>query len=144
MKRKLLLCVVALASVFALMSCTKEEKKLQGEFNLVEMIFNGESQNLIPADLIVTNIEGNKYSFAGNSGVNQYNGEVSISKDSFKASENFLSTKMAASEEEMNFEVMYLNVLLNADKLETFQKDGKECVKIYSSASTDYLLFESK
>lgn len=127
--------LVGVALMFT--SCTSKID-LAGNWKTVDFEKNGEAQEVCDSQVIFEKGEGDLFIARGNSGVNSFNGEILIDGDTYKASENFASTKMMGDEVSMAFEEAFLSCLINADYYE-IQDD---LLIIGNKESETFLTFE--
>lgn len=157
--KKILLISVAFATIFAF-SCkttnetsktsTTTEKEnvtketsmnIEGEWKLSKFIVNGTEKEIFDATLVVQKNEDGSYLFAGNSGVNQYSGNVTIDKfGNLVAPNSYASTKMMGEPEKMEFEDEFLRVLSFVGKINV-EKLSENCVELLDVQSESKMIF---
>lgn len=120
MKKLSILCVAMAALLLS--SCTPTDvnaQDIQGEWESVEFVKNGESVTGSTATINIPAPEDGIYNVNGNDGVNLYSGAFTISGNKIAPVDPaaVANTKMAGPEEAMNFETAFLDFILGENKI---------------------------
>ena len=107
MKNKLSI-LVFFVSIFVFAGC-ENQKDLFGNWQIDSLIQDGVYQQIAVSDISFL-MEDNQFFVAGNSGVNRFNGIVKVQGNKIII-ENLASTRMMGSEEEMEYENLFLQTL---------------------------------
>ena len=107
MKTKLSI-LVFFVSIFVFAGC-ENQKDLFGNWQIDSLIQDGVYQQIAVSDISFL-MEENQLFVAGNSGVNRFNGIVKVQGNKIII-ENLASTRMMGSEEEMEYESLFLQTL---------------------------------
>ena len=119
MKTKLSI-LVFFVSIFVFAGC-ENQNDLSGNWQIDSLIQDGVYQQIAVSDISFL-MEDNQFFVAGNSGVNRFNGIVKVQGNKIII-ENLASTRMMGSEEEMEYESLFLQTLTGVS---TFKiKDNK-------------------
>ena len=119
MKTKLSI-LVFFVSIFVFAGC-ENQNDLSGNWQIDSLIQDGVYQQIAVSDISFL-MEDNQFFVAGNSGVNRFNGIVKVQGNKIII-ENLASTRMMGSEEEMEYENLFLQTLTGVS---TFKiKDNK-------------------
>lgn len=110
--KKILLAVMAATSLF-FVSC-KESEKIDGEWRISALIKDGVAQALVESN-ITFDTKSSPVRVGGCSGVNFYSAEASVKNGKISVSDKFALTRKMGSPEEMEFEDLFLKVLISAD-----------------------------
>ncbi|MGN0739549.1 MAG: META domain-containing protein [Treponema sp.] len=122
--KKIIFAVLAAAALF--FTACNESEKLTGEWQTSALFKDGTEQALVESG-ISFKTENDRLTAAGNSGVNNFIAEVSAKNGKIKVSDKFASTKKMGSPEEMEFEDMFIETLINAESYEIL--DGTLSIK---------------
>lgn len=116
MKRFAALALAA-ASCGLLVSCASKTAKVdaRGDWELVSFEKDGAEVAIVTATLSVTDKGAGEYGIAGFSGVNNYMGSLNANGNKITFAPNLASTRMAGSQDAMEFETQYLALLGTAD-----------------------------
>lgn len=131
------LSVVLAGLSLMFVSCGNNESALLGNWKTISYEKDGVGQPICESEIIFEKGEGDIFIARGNSGVNSFNGEIQIKGKSYKASENFASTKMMGDETSMEFENAFLECLITADYYEV----KNDVLIIGSKANNTFLKF---
>ena len=107
MKTKLSI-LVFFVSIFVFAGC-ENQNDLSGNWQIDSLIQDGVYQQIAVSDISFL-MEDNQFFVAGNSGVNRFNGIVKVQGNKIII-ENLASTRMMGSEEEMEYENLFLQTL---------------------------------
>lgn len=103
----------------SLVGC-KADKALNGNWETCSLIKDGVAQTIAVSNMEIQ-VNGSTLVVGGNSGVNSFHGMIKVDNGTLKPSDNFASTKMLGDPVANDFEVMFLDALLNA---ESYELDG--------------------
>ncbi len=115
MMKKIIFTVLAAAALF-FTSCNESEK-LTGKWKTSALLKDGTEQILVESGISFKTENGGLIA-AGNSGVNYYSAEVSAKNGKIKVSDKFALTRKMGTPEEMEFENLFIETLINADSYE--------------------------
>ena len=119
MKTKLSI-LVFFVSIFVFAGC-ENQNVLSGNWQIDSLIQDGVYQQIAVSDISFL-MEDNQFFVAGNSGVNRFNGIVKVQGNKIII-ENLASTRMMGSEEEMEYENLFLQTLTGVSNFKI--KDNK-------------------
>ena len=97
-----------LMCIFVFAGC-ENQNDLSGNWQIDSLIQDGVYQQIAVSDISFL-MEDNQFFVAGNSGVNRFNGIVKVQGNKIII-ENLASTRMMGSEEEMEYENLFLQTL---------------------------------
>ena len=142
MKKVIFAAAIALSAVIFAGCKTKGVDLVSGDWNLIQ--YNIEENAIALQEASVSFVsEGKELKVSGFSGVNLFSGSSAVSGNKISLNEDFASTKMAGSQEEMEFERKFLNSLGGADRLEVKSEGEKKFLHIFNSTEKSELVFES-
>ena len=124
--------------VLLLISCGKqeEEKEAWGDIRGVTWQLSDIGENTLNNDIVTTLVFGEENKISGNGGCNNYFGTYDLFTNGLNIS-NIGSTRMMCSEEKMEQELTYFNILENAKSIQFV--DYK--LEIKSNAEIDSIKF---
>ncbi|MBQ0052195.1 MAG: META domain-containing protein [Treponema sp.] len=145
--KKAFILITALASIFTF-GCKRAEKTevsattvntadLAGTWKIQSLEKAGVQQQIALSDITFEAKSEEVYSVSGNSGVNQFFGDVTVKNGKLTAGDNMASTKMAGAPEAMEFEDNFLACLIKADAVEV----AGNTLKISSTEAASVLTF---
>ena len=142
MKKVIFAAAIVLSAVIFAGCKTKGADLVSGDWNLIQ--YNMEENAIALQEASVSFVsEGKELKVSGFSGVNLFSGSSAVSGNKISLNEDFASTKMAGSQEEMEFERKFLNSLSGADRVEVKSEGEKKFLHIFNSAEKSELVFES-
>lgn len=112
-----------------------------GDWNLVHYKINGSPVEISAASVSIA-ATGKNAKISGFSGVNRFSGSCRIEGNKFSAKDDFATTRMAGSKEDMEFERAFLASLNGADSVSVKTEDEKQVLCISNSTEKSELLFE--
>lgn len=142
--KKIILGLSILAGLF-MASCSgaggTDVKEIQGSWGIYRFDIDGVAQQLVISDINIEQKSKNSFEVHGNSGINSYFGEVSVSGKKLSVSDRMASTKMAGAPAEMEYEDNFLMCLTGAEKIELLEENGMKILKITNSGKKMSLWF---
>lgn len=139
MKTKFLFLGLIMAALM-FTGCAKSQD-ISGQWTIESLEKDGVYQAICFSDINIEKASGNSFNVSGNSGINAFNGKVTLKGNTFKADDKMASTKMAGAPEEMEFEDTFLMCLTGADKAELVDADGYTQLIITNTAKNLVLTF---
>lgn len=96
--------------------CSK--KTLDGCWTVKEMVANGESKTVVPANMNIEEAEDGTLTAYGNSGVNTFTGQIELKDGKILRQIELACTKMMGEPEPQAFEDMFFTLLSEASEYE--------------------------
>ncbi len=120
-----------IASCFTFFGCKEEGlNNLVGTWNVCSFEKEGQSMDIFDSHITFEDKGNNVFEMNGNSGVNSFFGDVSISEKGFQVSDKMGSTKMMGAPDEMVFEDNFIACLIGADSADIIEENGEQILKI--------------
>lgn len=131
MKKTNLIITFAITAILtSLVSCSKQD--VTGTWELTIFEKDGIAQELCIASLTLENEDKVLKAF-GNSGVNNYSGEIKLSGKKAKTVNEFVCTKMMGPEKALEFESLFLKAMNEISSMEANKKTGELIIKSKSA-----------
>lgn len=106
-----------LVTLMVTLTGCKSAAALKGNWVTTSLIKDNIAQSIAVSNIEFTS-KGSALSASGNAGVNVFNGDVKVKGNTFKASDKFAVTKMAGPAAAEEFEMLFLETIMNATEYE--------------------------
>lgn len=140
MKKILITCFAAFASLFGFASCSGNASEIEGTWVAKELKLEGTNYQVVPAEITFEKATASSVQVHGNGGVNIFNGKIKINKDKIDFGDKIAMTRMMGDPVSMAFEDALIEIINTSDKF-TVENDK---LTIFSSKADSYVIYYKK
>lgn len=112
-----------------------------GDWNLTGYYIEENAADFLEASISFAT-EGKTLKVSGFSGVNLFSGSCKVNGNKFSSGAGIVTTKMAGSKDDMEFERAFLKTLEGADKIAVESENEKQVLRISNSEEKSSLVFK--